>query len=603
MTAPNRERRKTVMGRSLKLGRCVCDPTKPCPCPRFREYNVCECAGEKLPAQAGPVALMRYARKTGCASKIGQADLLRVLSGLPAVTDPNVLVGMAAGDDAGVYRLSDGRCLVQTVDVFTPCVDDARLFGRIAAANALSDCYAMGARPLTALSIVCFPIDTLDGETMRQMLLGGMEKLEEAGCALIGGHSVNDEEVKCGFAITGLLESGTAVERGRARAGDTLVLTKPLGTGILSFAAQIGRLSPEWQAEMGRHMETLNRDAAELMVEHGAHACTDVTGFGLAGHLIEMARGSGVRAEVSLASVPVFAPVVECLREGVFAGAVEKNMEYAMAWVRRGGDEGDEEGQDGKDPRDNKDHKDGKDVKHGGAGDGAASVLYDPQTSGGLLIALAPERAGKLVEDLHERGHAAASVIGRMAEATDERTAGTLWVCGEELGNLVGEAAGGLLPPDSSVTFPADTATASLGGTTMENQASCCAAGPPEPAASCCTNPPAAPEAGAPGAATQASATPQAAPASAAATVPARFVDFLKEANKPGLLDARVKKLMAIGLSVAQRCEPCLRIHLESAVKMGLSRAEIDEAAWIGIGFAGSPAMMLYQAVAKETLR
>lgn len=573
MMAPNLERRKTVMGRSLKLGRCVCDPRKPCPCPNFRQFNVCECAGEKLPAQAGPVALMRYARKTGCASKIGQADLLRVLGGLPAVTDPNVLLGMAAGDDAGVYRLGDGRCLVQTVDVFTPCVDDARLFGRIAAANSLSDCYAMGARPLTALSIVCFPIETLDGETMRQMLLGGMEKLEEAGCSLIGGHSVNDEEVKCGFAITGLLESGNAVERGRARAGDALVLTKPLGTGILSFAAQIGRLSAEWQAEMGRHMETLNRDAAELMVQYGAHACTDVTGFGLAGHLVEMARGSGVCAEVSLARVPVFAPVADCIREGVFAGAVEKNMEYAMAWVRR---------ENGAEDR--------------GEG-GAVSVLYDPQTSGGLLIALPPERAEALARDLRERGHVAASVIGRMAEATTERNAGTVWVCDEELRNLVGEAAGGLLPPPAASTsaLRADEATASVGGTRMEDTASCCAAKSQESAASCCTNPSPAHSAGAPAGAAQETASP--APPSA------RFVDFLKEANKPGLLDARVKKLLAVALSVAQRCEPCLRIHLESAVKMGLSRAEIDEAAWIGIGFAGSPAMMLYQSVAKETLR
>jgi len=166
------KRRRAVMARSIKLGHCVCDPRKPCPCEPFKNDNVCACAGERPAPPGGPVRLTQFVRKAGCASKIGQADLQKVLSGLPAVTDPNVLVGTAAGDDAGVYRLDDRQALVQTVDVFTPCVDDPYLFGQIAAANSVSDVYAMGGKPLTALSIIGFPIDELDGRIMEDILRG-----------------------------------------------------------------------------------------------------------------------------------------------------------------------------------------------------------------------------------------------------------------------------------------------------------------------------------------------------------------------------------------------------------------------------------------------
>jgi len=218
--AINIERRKKVMARSMKLGHCICNPAKGCPCDTLKELNVCPCAGEKLPTKSGPVALTQHVRKAGCASKIPQADLLQILKKLPPVTDPNILVGAAAGDDAGVYRIDDAHTLVQTVDVFTPCVDDPHLFGRIAAANSVSDVYAMGGRPITALSIVGFPIDELDGQLMEAMLRGGMETLEEAGCSLIGGHSINDEEIKCGFAITGLIDAARTLRRDAARAGD-----------------------------------------------------------------------------------------------------------------------------------------------------------------------------------------------------------------------------------------------------------------------------------------------------------------------------------------------------------------------------------------------
>ena len=199
-----------------------------------------------------------------------------------------------------------------------PCVDDPYLFGQIAAANSLSDIYAMGGQPLTALSIIGFPIEELDGAIMEQILRGGMDTLAEARCALLGGHSINDTEIKCGFAVTGLIDPARIIERGRARPGDVLVLTKPLGTGVIGFAAQLGRVSAASLEEAGRFMATLNRDAAELMLEHEVHACTDVTGFGLAGHLAEMARGSGVSAEIDLAALPVLAAAAECLEEGIF---------------------------------------------------------------------------------------------------------------------------------------------------------------------------------------------------------------------------------------------------------------------------------------------
>ena len=411
------KRRKAVMSRSTKLGHCVCDATKSCPCDLFRQFNVCPCAGEKLPAPAGEtVALTRHVRKAGCASKIGQADLLRILGNLPPVRDPNVLVGAAAGDDAGIYRIGPNLALVQTVDVFTPCVDDPYLFGQIAAANSVSDVYAMGGRPVTALSIVGFPMDTLDGSVLEAMMRGAMAKLEEAGCALIGGHSLQDEEIKLGFAVTGLMDPAKVVLRAAARPGDALVLTKPLGTGMISFAAQIGRAGPDALAEAGAAMATLNRDAAERMVAHGAHAATDITGFGLAGHLVEMCRGSGVSAEIDFRALPVFRAAKDALDRQIFSGAVEKNQEYAMAWVRTD------------DP----------------AAERNLPILFDPQTSGGMLIALPPDRAAALVGELRALGHAATAVIGRIIPRPAPDAESRVIVTHGELENLVGKAV--LLP-------------------------------------------------------------------------------------------------------------------------------------------------------------
>ena len=546
------QRRKSVMSRSIKLGHCVCNPKNPCPCETFIKHNVCPCAGEKMPVRSGLVALTQHVSRAGCASKIGQADLLRILGKLPPVTDPNVLLGAAAGDDAGVYRIPGGNCLVQTVDVFTPVVDDPYLFGQIAAANSLSDIYAMGGKPITALSIVGFPIEDLDGEIMERMLRGGLDKLNEAGCALIGGHSINDEEIKLGFAITGLIDADKVVERGKARPGDVLVLTKPLGTGMVSFAAQIGRISTDCLNEAGEWMAALNKDAAELMVIHGAHACTDVTGFGLMGHLVEMARGSGVAAEIDMSRLPVFAAVLDCIENEILSGGIERNQEYSMAWVQVEDE----------------------------AGERNLPILYDPQTSGGLLVSVPPVAASAYVEEMRGRGHCATCAVGRILPPSDGLRAGTIRVISARLENIIGERKDALMTSERK--SPEKAANAAPDKT----DAACCASPPASPnGEACCAS----------AAATPSSASTPSAPSAPFTESERAFAAFMREANKPGLVDARGKRLMSLALSIAQKCEPCLKIHMTKALEEGLSLEEIDEAAWLAISFCGSPAMMFYR--------
>lgn len=543
------------MSRSKKLGHCVCDPQKPCPCDVFIRFNVCQCAGEKQPVRTDKIALTRLVRKAGCASKIGQADLLRVLGNLPPVTDPNVLLGTTAGDDAGVYQIDDGRALVQTVDVFTPCVDDPYLFGQIAAANSLSDVYAMGGKPITALSIIGFPIDTLDAAIMESILRGGIDKLEEAGCALIGGHSINDDEIKFGFAVTGLIDAGAIVPRDMARPGDVLVLTKPLGTGMIAFAAQLGLVSETCLAETGRWMATLNKDAAELMVQYEAHACTDITGFGLAGHLVEMVRNSGVDAEIDLSAIPVFGLVPECIKKGVFGGAVERNEAYASRWVHT---------LDG-----------GKEAN--------LAVLYDPQTSGGLLVAL-PEAEGKsFVAAMRARGHNAVSTIGRIVEKDSDGSDSRLVVTNTELRTVIG------IHEPIDMSRKRDFPTADADPEEVRNgDTSCCDIGVSLP---CCDALPVAETE-----CEHSSKEKENEPMDNLAL----FRDFMKEVNKPGLIDGRNKRLMAIVLSIAHRCEPCLKTHLRGAVEMGISKDLIDEAAGLAIAFGGCTAMMFYKEMCEK---
>ena len=386
-------KRKRIMGRSIALGHCICNPKEPCPCDLFKQKNVCLCSGEREDDAAEDVALTTLVENAGCASKISQEDLKRALSGLPRVFDPRVLVSSDTCDDAGVFRLTPRTALVQSVDVFTPVVDDAYAFGEIAAANSVSDIYAMGGRPLTALSIVAFPIERLSPRIMNRMLQGGIDKLREAGVALLGGHSIKDREVKFGFAVTGLVDPRKMTVNSKARPGDVLVLTKPIGTGTLSFARQIGRAPADGLAEAERSMRELNRAAAEVMTAFGVTTATDITGFGLAGHLSEIAVQSGVEVEIHGASIPVFSGVMDLIREGVVSGAVERNREYASRYVKRAK----------------------------GAGEELETLLYDPQTSGGLLIAVRASKAPALLAALRKKGAPASAAIGRVMRKAPPR--------------------------------------------------------------------------------------------------------------------------------------------------------------------------------------
>ena len=368
-------KRRRIMQRSMKLGHCICDPRRACPCDVFTNQGICPCAGERPdPVTSESVKLTEMVHNAGCASKIAPGDLEQVLGRLPEVTDPSVLSGVPAGDDAGIYKLTDEVCLVQTVDVMTPCVDDPNTFGRICAANCLSDIYAMGGTPRTAVSILAFPAETLDGQIMYEMMKGAMEVFDEAGVALIGGHSIKDEEIKLGFAITGTIAPDAAVSHETARVGDLLVLTKPLGVGVLNFCRQIGRDDGD-DAAVSESMVELNKAAAEAMNEVGVSAATDVTGFGLFGHLISMLRRSGVTAEIYADSLPAFEGAVEALRDGVVPGAVERNTEYVADDISVADD----------------------------VDEALVHLGFDAQTSGGLLMAVPENRGERLMKALAAR--------------------------------------------------------------------------------------------------------------------------------------------------------------------------------------------------------
>ncbi|MGE5740916.1 MAG: selenide, water dikinase SelD [Candidatus Aminicenantes bacterium RBG_16_66_30] len=392
-TSPFFARRRRIMARSIALGHCICNPKNPCPCDLFKRKNVCLCAGEREEDAPEDVALTSLVENAGCASKISQEDLKRALSGLPRIRDRRVLVSSETCDDAGVYALTPRTALVQSVDVFTPVVDDPYAFGEIAAANSVSDIYAMGGKPLTALSIVAFPIDSLSPRIMNRMLQGGVDKLREAGVALLGGHSIKDREIKLGFAVTGVVDPLKMTVNSKARPGDLLILTKPIGTGTLSFARQIGLAPAEGLAEAERSMRALNRAAAAIMSAAGVTTATDITGFGLAGHLSEMAAQSGVEIEIDGAAIPVFPGVLDLIRADVVSGAVERNREYAAPFVRR-------------------DRAAGEDLE---------TLLYDPQTSGGLLMAVRKSKAPALLAALHKKGVPAAAVIGRVLRRAKPR--------------------------------------------------------------------------------------------------------------------------------------------------------------------------------------
>ncbi len=535
-------RRQRVMSRSQRLGHCICDPRRPCPCETLLQHDVCQCAGERLKERrdgAGAPRLTRLVKNAGCASKIPPGELARVLSQLPPVTDPRLLVGSATADDAGVFQVSPDLCLVQTVDVFTPSVDDPYTFGRIAAANSLSDVYAMGGRPLTALSIIGYPVSSLPEEWMRDILRGGMEALAEAGVVLVGGHSINDEEIKFGFAVTGLIGANAVITNAGAQPGDALILTKPLGTGIIAFAAQVERACQEALQASAASMTALNRAASEIMVEMGAHACTDITGFGLLAHLSHIVRESAVSVEVWWDAIPFLPHALDCAREGMISGAAERNREFCAEIVRVAP----------------------------GAPEHVVDALYDPQTSGGLLFAVPVEVADDTLVKLHAVGCAEAAVVGRI---TGRR----------ERSIFVTRKSRSANEPCCSPAQGQPAEQPCCGASQAAQPQPCCASlgGPQE------LSPPAVP----------AGAEPCCPEAAGASNAQQAFQRFMAAAFAPGALDPVQKALTAVALSVAVQCAPCLRTHMQKALTAGLTAGEITEAAWMGIAFGGCRAMMFW---------
>ena len=333
--------------------------------------------------------LPQTAPSAGCAAKIGPALLEKILRGLPVSSDERLLVGFDTSDDACVYQIDENTAMVQTVDFFPPMVDDPYLFGQIAAANALSDIYAMGALPVLALNLLCFPAG-MDPEVVRAVLLGGGDKVREAGAVTAGGHTVDDSVLKYGLCVSGLVSPGAVLTNSGAREGDALVLTKPLGAGILTTALKGGCLPQEARPQLWRQMCFLNRAARDAALACGAHACTDVTGFGLLGHSCEMARGSGVTLALFGERLPALPRALELAKMGFVPSGAYRNLEFVRQRVRF----------DPSLPRCRQD------------------LLCDPQTSGGLLIALEEGRARELLDRLGESGHEAA-VVGSVQKRGD----------------------------------------------------------------------------------------------------------------------------------------------------------------------------------------
>lgn len=329
-----------------------------------------------------------FCKGGGCTAKLGAGVLSRILSRLPkGPADPDLLVGYDSRDDAAVYRLSDDTAVVQTLDFFPPMVDDPYTFGQIAAANALSDIYAMGGEVKTALNIVCFP-EKWDLNILGKILQGGSEKVLEAGGVLAGGHSIAGDGVLYGLSVMGTVHPGRILANNAGRPGDRLILTKKLGVGILCTASRVGEASPEGMAEAIASMTALNKYAAEIAAKYEVHACTDVTGFGLLGHLREMLDGK-LSARILWRQVPIFREALGHADEFLLTAAGQRNRNFV-----------------------------GNAVRFGGVPFAMEEILFDPQTSGGLLLAVPPDQAGALEAELRTAGLPAA-VIGELRERTE----------------------------------------------------------------------------------------------------------------------------------------------------------------------------------------
>lgn len=315
-------------------------------------------------------------------------DLERALMGIDFPADENLMVGLDRADDAGVYRISDDLALIQTVDFFTPIVDDPYWFGQIAAANALSDVYAMGGVPKTAMNLVGFPLGDMDIDVLRKIILGGLEKIREAGVVLMGGHSVEDKELKYGLSVTGFIHPSKVLTKQNLQKNDDLILTKPLGTGIINTAIKAGLASERLIMDTTRLMAQLNKIAAETMADYEIHACTDITGFGLLGHLAEMVTGSSQSLLIHSKDVPALPEAMEFGSMGLVPAGAHKNKQFRECMTRFS---------DSISPV----------VK---------DILFDPQTSGGLLICCPSSQTGKLLSDLHTRGLVQSAIIGKVID-------------------------------------------------------------------------------------------------------------------------------------------------------------------------------------------
>ena len=335
------------------------------------------------------IKLTKYTHGLGCACKLRPQELEKILSEIPVLNNPDILVGVENSDDAAVVKLSDDQALVQTLDFFTPIVDDPYEFGAIAAANSLSDIYAMGAKPLFALNIVGFPSTRLPMSVLKDILQGASDKAKEAGIPILGGHTVDDTEPKYGMAVSGLVHPDKIYRNSTARAGDVLILTKPIGTGILATALKRGILEENTKSALVKNMITLNKNAAEVLAKHNITACTDVTGFGLLGHLKELSEGSCINAEINLAAIPLLPQTTEMALAGVIPGGTKDNLEYVGSKVSF----------------------------HESINETSRYILADAQTSGGLLFTVQARDAKAILEDLRETGDKSATIIGKMTVA------------------------------------------------------------------------------------------------------------------------------------------------------------------------------------------
>ncbi len=330
--------------------------------------------------------LTQMVRSAGCSAKWGPRDLANVVNQMPSFADNHVLVGMQQYDDAGVYCLDAHRTLIQTVDFFTPMVDDPYLFGQIAAANALSDIYAMGARPITAMNIVCFPLCE-NHDLLQQILIGGADKVKEAGCVLLGGHTVDDLEPKYGLAVTGSANVQRIIRNSTAQCGDLLFLTKRLGNGIINTGYKLGDGNLDIWQPVWQEMASLNREASLAMQKAKAHAATDITGFGLLGHLQELCAASGLGAEIWAGQVPIWPFALQLAKDGVLPRGLAQNKAYLQNAVQFAAD----------------------------VPEALQDIFYDPQTNGGLLIAV-PKCRGPQMEVFLESAGLPFAIIGILKE-------------------------------------------------------------------------------------------------------------------------------------------------------------------------------------------